>query len=397
MGNYAQVAADTISKWHGSKVSARVDMDDGMTNNFEIFAKGKNSTYLVHSRMKKNHKLFHEESEEHLAVLKKAILDIFYSKEPVLPESRKTNNSQPKRSADEIEADAKKAEEEKASKQEETEKKKKQMADLRLQKMKTGLMSDEVVQQKAAPSADTTPRSDEAKKKKSDDDAKKSKKTTKKVEATSKKKPETEEKPHRKAKNGSRRSAEVEQMPEELQKAADKQADKETTKASAEEARRLDEEAALLRAAAEEAENKAAAKAVKADEEQRRRAAEEKAHHAAEKVNREAQQQAAALAIQKQVKLSSKLGHKEAKAKEIAVERQDRSESEAQVRKELLDAKAREDLQAQLDARDASRTAAKEKAQRDPLSSLFGFTCGCLSSSQFNDEDCERANVKLAY
>jgi len=73
LGNHAQVAADLIQKWHGSKVNVRIDMDDVMTNNFEIFVKGKAQTYLVHSRMKKNHKLFKEESPEHLELVKKAI------------------------------------------------------------------------------------------------------------------------------------------------------------------------------------------------------------------------------------------------------------------------------------------------------------------------------------
>lgn len=60
-----------------------------MTNNFEIFVEGKTQTYLVHSRMKKNHKLFKEESEEHLAIVKKSIADILAGKEPTLAESRK--------------------------------------------------------------------------------------------------------------------------------------------------------------------------------------------------------------------------------------------------------------------------------------------------------------------
>jgi len=112
LGNHAQVAADTIQKWHGSKVSCHVDMDDQMTNNFEIFVQGKNQTYLVHSRMKKNHKLFKEESPEHLDLVKKAMLDIIMGKEPTLPESRKKKDEPDKKSKAQMEEEAKAAAEE---------------------------------------------------------------------------------------------------------------------------------------------------------------------------------------------------------------------------------------------------------------------------------------------
>jgi len=100
-----------IQKWFGSKVSCNVDMDDGMTNNFEVFVKGKAKTYLVHSRMTKNHKLFHEESQEHLAIVKKAIQEIIYGKEPTLPEARQKGEQAPiletKRSMETIKEEAK--------------------------------------------------------------------------------------------------------------------------------------------------------------------------------------------------------------------------------------------------------------------------------------------------
>lgn len=94
MGTPADRAAEMIQKWFGSKVSVRVDMDDGMTNNFEIFATGKGPTYLVHSRMKKNHKLLHEEGPAHLEIVKAAIKAISGGKEPILPESREKKNSE---------------------------------------------------------------------------------------------------------------------------------------------------------------------------------------------------------------------------------------------------------------------------------------------------------------
>merc|ERR1719262_1426566 len=90
-------------------------MDDGMTNNFEIYVQGKTKTYPVHSRMQKNHKLFHEESQEHLGLVKKAIQDIISGKEPVLPEGRKKQEKAPRKTMEEIKAEAeakKKAEEE---------------------------------------------------------------------------------------------------------------------------------------------------------------------------------------------------------------------------------------------------------------------------------------------
>lgn len=130
MGNHAQVAADMIQKWHGSKVNVRIDMDDVMTNNFEIFVKGKNQTYLVHSRMQKNHKLFKEESQAHLELVKKAIKDIMNGKEPTLPESRQKTGKGLK-TAEEREAEAKAREEEKTRKKEETEKRMKEVKELR--------------------------------------------------------------------------------------------------------------------------------------------------------------------------------------------------------------------------------------------------------------------------
>lgn len=119
-----------------------------MTNNFEIFVTGKERTYLVHSRMKKNHKLFADESPEHLKIVKKSIQDIISGKEPVLAESRKKEEKEKDRIAREkeeeaarkkeeaeklqadlaaqAEAEAREKEEEEARQKEEEEKKKKQ-------------------------------------------------------------------------------------------------------------------------------------------------------------------------------------------------------------------------------------------------------------------------------
>jgi len=102
-----------------------------MTNNFEIFVKGKAQTYLVHSRMKKNHKLFKEETPEHLELVKKAIKDIMSGKEPTLPESRQKAEGKGLKTAEEREAEAKARVEEMARKKEETEKKRKELIALR--------------------------------------------------------------------------------------------------------------------------------------------------------------------------------------------------------------------------------------------------------------------------
>lgn len=146
MGNHAQVAADLIKKWHGSKVSCHVDMDDAMTNNFEIFVQGKNQTYLVHSRMKKNHKLFKEESPEHMELLKQAILDIILGKEPVLPESKKKEDKQIKA---QIEDGVKTATAEKQQKSEETKQKMKALANERTASKEPEPMSTAAAQDKA--------------------------------------------------------------------------------------------------------------------------------------------------------------------------------------------------------------------------------------------------------
>lgn len=77
-----------IESWYKGKYALAIDIDDGTTNNFEITVQGKDQTYLVHSKVKKNHKWFHEETEEHLDMVRKAIGDIIAGKEPNLPESR---------------------------------------------------------------------------------------------------------------------------------------------------------------------------------------------------------------------------------------------------------------------------------------------------------------------
>jgi len=148
LGNHAQVAADMMTKWHGSKVDCRVEMDDHMTNNFEIFVQGKNQTYLVHSRMKKNHKLFKEESPEHLDLVKKAIHDIILGKEPTLPESRKKEEKPDKKSKAQMEEEAKAAAEEKQQKAEETKQKREELARQRT-------ATKEFESTKAAPPQDT--------------------------------------------------------------------------------------------------------------------------------------------------------------------------------------------------------------------------------------------------
>jgi len=157
LGNYAQVAADMIQKWHGSKVNVRVDMDDVMTNNFEIFVKGKNQTYLVHSRMKKNHKLFKEESPEHLALVKLAIKDIMSGKVPTLPESRKKAEGKGPKTAEERDAEAKTRAEEQARKTEEAEKKRQtqKLQTQQLQASRESIAADKKIAAKPAAKQDT--------------------------------------------------------------------------------------------------------------------------------------------------------------------------------------------------------------------------------------------------
>lgn len=118
-----------ITKWFGSKVNAWVDMDDAMTNNFEVFVQGKTQTYLVHSRMKKNHKLFKEESPEHLAMVKKAIQDIIYGKEPELPAARRSKKDEDREKKEAEEAAKKKADEEAKKLAEEEEFRRRQAAE----------------------------------------------------------------------------------------------------------------------------------------------------------------------------------------------------------------------------------------------------------------------------
>lgn len=81
-----------------------------MTNNFEVTVTGKEQKYLVHSRMKKNHKLFVDETPEHMQIVKQSIQDIIKGKEPTLAESRKKAE---KKSQKDIEAERKVADEEK--------------------------------------------------------------------------------------------------------------------------------------------------------------------------------------------------------------------------------------------------------------------------------------------
>jgi len=153
LGNHAQVAADMIKKWFGSKVNPWVDMDDGMTNNFEIFVKGKSETFLVHSRMKKNHKLFKEESPEHLNIVKKAIQDIISGREPTLPEGRQKR----KLSIDDGEGDVKPSQEEVLKKREEAERRRSEMR-AKLQEEKTArssMVSLEVIESSKEPTQES--------------------------------------------------------------------------------------------------------------------------------------------------------------------------------------------------------------------------------------------------
>lgn len=90
MSDLARASAALLSKWFGSKATVKTAQDEVMTNNFEIFVKGKQGKVLVWSRMTRNHKILAEADPAAQEILKKAIFDMIGGteiKDLVLPVS----------------------------------------------------------------------------------------------------------------------------------------------------------------------------------------------------------------------------------------------------------------------------------------------------------------------
>jgi len=81
MSDLARTSAALMTKWFGSKASVKMAQDEVMTNNFEIFAKGKQGKVLVWSRMTRNHKILAEADPKAQEILKAAIFDMIAGKE----------------------------------------------------------------------------------------------------------------------------------------------------------------------------------------------------------------------------------------------------------------------------------------------------------------------------
>lgn len=320
-----------IKKWHGSKVNTRVDMDDGMTNNFEIFVQGKTKTYLVHSRMKKNHKLFHEESEEHLAIVKKAINDIAAGKEPTLPESRKKGEKAISKTFEQRQAERKAAEDQK-----------KEEAEKRKAEAKARLDAEEA--EKAKEQAD-----EEAKKKQQEATKKKlrEEEAAKKKKAAAKKKAIEQKQAKAKAEKDARESTSAPDS-EKVEKVDLAEADTTASTGS------RSQEDTLVAAAVVDPN---AATSVEAT------AANEEVHLKAEGETAETPE---SHSIAKDIL--------QAEAKE-----------ETPLPTQPLPMRvAKEEIQAQLNERAAARTAARAEAQRTAQSNFFGFLC-CRSSKLDDD------------
>jgi len=308
-----------------------------MTNNFEVFVQGKDRNYLVHSRMKKNHKLFVDETEEHMALVKKAIGDIISGKEPNLPESRKKEESV-------------------------------------LGKKKTETKTTE--QQKAEAEAAEAKKKEEADRIKAEMDAR-----------------DAEEAEKAAAKKKEQEAAEAKKKEE----AAKKKREEAEKKKKAAAAKKKAEEEAKAKAAAEAEE---AAKADAAEGETTASGGSQEATPAPVEPKGEAQTGVPSkVAFEETVEDTQvnfgRQRSSEAKNEETpeakhftSLAEQKASIAQAATSPDPEEPKsepqsvrtAKEEMQAQLDERAAARTAAKAEAQRTAQSSFFGFTC-CRSSN----------------
>lgn len=328
-----------------------------MTNNFEIFVQGaKGPNYLVHSRMKKNHKLFADESQDHLEIVKKSIQDIINGKEPVLADSRKKEESiLKKKSKEEMAEQAKVAEEEKTRKREEADKRKAELAAER-----------DAADSKSAADANLAKQS--AEKKEADE---RSKKKTREAEAARRKKKAaeqkaTEHKDSAKAKAGTKAGQDSTQT---ASTTASLQSAEESVKSGSGED--IPDTTAPANAQAKDAvaivHEEAAAKIEHKDADSEATSAD---------------------------KVSLPEGGTDKEVKILAAKGTPAS-TQAACQEELYrsECRVREEMAAQLRERETARVSARVRAQKEAQSSFFGFTC--CRSSKLEDHSCEEGNIQL--
>lgn len=347
-------------------MDVRVDMDDVMTNNFEIFVQGKDQTYLVHSRMKKNHKLFVDEDSAHMNMVKQSIKDIIGGKEPKLAESRKKQEKATKRSMEEIAAEAAEKEEEKAKKKEEAEKRKAEMAKAREEEEEAKKKSEEEEKEKKKKAEEAKKKAEAAKKKKKAAEAK-AKAKAKEEKAS----PETTESTtaslqsaegsENSGENGESKNAlpRVDEAAEEVQKAEEKM-DPPPEQAAPE------ADASLVNQAVE-AKMKAYIP-IEQDESSQATKIEKSAECSVERDDQKADQKVEALPVQ-ELKVASDAGGDG-----------------------TSDRRSAPDALLEVEEREAAREASRAKADGQTLASLFGFTC--CRSSKLEDSSGEVATIK---
>lgn len=329
-------------------------MDDVMTNNFEIFVQGKTRTYLVHSRMQKNHKLFVDESKEHMDIVKQSIKDIIAGKEPTLAESRKKQEKAPKRSMEQIEAEAKAVEDEKNRKKEEAEKRKTELAKAR----------EEAEEAKAKKIAeDEAKKKEELEKKKKEEAAKRRKRAAEMKAKKAKETPRSDTTASTTASVASIHCSEgsVDQDVE-LPEGKEEQNEVQAQHAAKDDLTPIEEIKAQDAPAVEAANSKA----------------EESTAEGCEGVPRHDSLEAVAANSTALTSLTSTSIVDESSVKVQSA------------------ATAREELQTQLREREEQRAAARAKAQKEVPSSIFSlFGITCCRSSEPEESNCEAANVKL--